>query len=198
MSAAPVVLPVILPVILPKVWAVEEASSAVSHPAEKKAPRRLELVHGGRLRSVQAAAAPLAPVEPLVASPAPEVAFYRKYTEGILRRYMKLSMEKGRAPSLLGRELFRGHVTSYKVRSFDDVVIFVHDVGRCIEELTPGQQHLLRRIALQEYTQGETAALTGLSLRTVVRRYGETLDRLTRLLLDRNMLKPMQECRFEV
>ena len=46
---------------------------------------------------------------------APEVAFYRKYTEGLLRRYVRLSMEAGRAPSLLGREMFRGKVTNYSV-----------------------------------------------------------------------------------
>ena len=33
---------------------------------------------------------------------APELAFYRKYTEGMLRRYVRLSMEAGRAPSLAG------------------------------------------------------------------------------------------------
>ncbi len=65
---------------------------------------------------------------------APEVAFYRKYTEGILRRYVRLSMEAGRAPSLLGREMFRGNVTNYSVTGFDDVVIFVHDVESCVEE----------------------------------------------------------------
>jgi hypothetical protein len=54
---------------------------------------------------------------------APELAFYRKYTEGMLRRYVRLSMEAGRAPSLLGREMFRGKVTSYRVHSFEDVVI---------------------------------------------------------------------------
>jgi len=32
-------------------------------------------------------------------------------------------MEAGRAPSLLGREMFRGKVTSYRVHSFEDVVI---------------------------------------------------------------------------
>lgn len=186
-----------LPVVLPVIWAVGESSCVAGHPAERKAPRRLELVPCRRLRTVHAAAAPMPFPVPTKADAGPEVAFYRKYTEGLLRRYMKLSLEKGRAPSLLGRELFRGHVTSYKMRSFDDVVIFVHDVGRCVEQLTPGQQHLLRRIALQEYTQAETAALTGLSLRTVVRRYGETLDRLTRLLLERDMLQPMQECRTE-
>ena len=64
---------------------------------------------------------------------APEVAFYRKYTEGLLRRYVRLSMEAGRAPSLLGREMFRGNVTNYSVQDFDDVVIFVHDVETCVK-----------------------------------------------------------------
>ncbi len=125
----------------------------------------------------------------------PELAFYRKYTEGMLRRYMRLSMEAGRAPSLLGREMFRGKVTNYRVHGFDDVVIFVHDVDRCMAKLDEEQQHLIRRIALQEYTQGETATILGLSLRTVVRRYAEALDRLTGIFLERRLLEPQKECR---
>ena len=117
--------------------------------------------------------------------------FYRKYTEGMLRRYGKLSMESGRVPSMLGQEMFRGKVTSYKVHGFDDVVIFVHDVERSLQGMTLVQQHLLQRIALQGYTQGETAALLGVSLRTVIRRYNAALDELTRLFLRRKMLQPL-------
>jgi hypothetical protein len=121
---------------------------------------------------------------------APELAFYRKYTEGLLRRYVKLSMEAGRAPSLLGREMFRGKVTNYRVQSFEDVVIFVHDVESCLKKLDEGQQHLVRRIALQEFTQAETAGLLGLSLRTVHRRYADALDELTEIFLERKLLEP--------
>jgi hypothetical protein len=121
---------------------------------------------------------------------APEVAFYRKYTEGLLRRYVRLSMEAGRAPSLLGREMFRGKVTNYSVQGFDDVVIFVHDVERCLEELDEAQQHLIRRIALQEFTQEETASLLELPLRTVHRRYADALDELTEIFLERRLLEP--------
>jgi hypothetical protein len=53
----------------------------------------------------------------------PEMAFYRKYTEGMLRRYLRLSMEAGKVPSLLGQEMFRGNVTSCRVDGFDDVVM---------------------------------------------------------------------------
>jgi hypothetical protein len=104
---------------------------------------------------------------------------------------MQMSMERGRVPSLLGRELFRGNVTSCKVQAFDDVLIFVHDVEKCIKALEPGLRHLIRRIALEEYTHEETAALTGITFRTIRRRYADAIDKLTRLLLDRKLLEPM-------
>ena len=126
--------------------------------------------------------------------PAPHLAFYRKYTEGMLRRYLRLSMESGRVPSLMGREMFRGRVTSYKVRSFEDVVIFVHDVERCLHRLDRTKQQLLERIAIQEYTQGEAAHLLGMSLRTVVRRYAGALDELTQIFLELGLLEPLMEC----
>ncbi len=125
---------------------------------------------------------------------APEIAFYRKYTEGMLRRYLRLSMEAGRVPSLMGREMFRGRVTSYRIRAFDDVVIFVHDVDRCLGRLTELQRSLVERIALQEHTQGDAAQLLGMSLRTVVRKYAEAIDELTEVFLDAGMLEPMIEC----
>ncbi len=125
---------------------------------------------------------------------APELAFYRKYTEGMLRRYVRLSMETGRVPSLLGREMFRGRVTNYRVQGFDDVVIFVHDVEKCLTKLTALQQTLIERIALQEYTQGEAARMTGMSLRTVVRRYAEAVDMLTSIFLESGLLEPLTAC----
>ena len=124
----------------------------------------------------------------------PGVAFYRKYTEGMLRRYVRLSMEAGRAPSLLGREMFRGKVTSYRVHSFDDVVIFVHDVETCLGKLDKGQQYLIKRIALQEYTQHEVAGSMGLCLKTVTRRYARALDDLTAIFLKRKLLDPQKAC----
>ncbi len=92
---------------------------------------------------------------------------------------------------MLGQEMFRGKVTNYKVHGFDDVVIFVHDVEHCLKGMTLVQQHLLQRIALQGYTQGEAAALLGVSLRTLIRRYNAALDELTRLFLRRKMLQPL-------
>jgi hypothetical protein len=55
--------------------------------------------------------------------PEPNLAFYRKYTEALLRRYVRMSLEAGRVPSLLGQEMFRAKVTHYRIASFEDVVI---------------------------------------------------------------------------
>ncbi len=132
-------------------------------------------------------AVPQKPVEP-------EMAFYRKYTEAMLQRYVRMSMEAGKVPSLLGQEMFRGRVTSYRIDSFEDVVIFLHDVGKCLERLDVEQQHLISRIALQQYTLGETAELMGLKPRTVVRRYGQAVDCLTRVFLGVKMLEPLKCC----
>jgi hypothetical protein len=121
------------------------------------------------------------------------LAFYRKYTEGLLGRYVRMSMEMGRAPSLLGKDLFRARVTNYVVRGFDDVVIFVHDVEQCLNKLGGQRYQILERIALQEYTQAEAAELMGITPRTLIRRYREALDALTRLLLERDLLEPMIE-----
>jgi hypothetical protein len=149
-------------VILPVVWATA--------PASKTAETLPEVVEQRRT--------------------APEVAFYRKYTEGLLRRYVRLSMEAGRAPSLLGREMFRGKVTNYSVQGFDDVVIFVHDVETCVKLLDEGQQHLIRRVALQEFTLEETASLLKLPPLKVLRRYWRALDALTEIFLERQLLEP--------
>ena len=138
-----------------------------------------------------------AATEEPAAARVPELAFYRKYTEGMLRRYMRLSMETGRVPSLIGQPMFRGRVTSYRVRSFEDVVIFVFDVNKCLRLLDGRSRELIARISLQEYTQGETAVLTGMSLRSVVRHYADALDRLTVIFLRAGLLEPGWEMDVE-
>jgi hypothetical protein len=123
-----------------------------------------------------------------------DMAFYRKYTEAILRRYLRIAMEAGKVPSLLGQEMFHGKVTSYRMGNFDDAVIFVADVEHCIHQLDPQQQQIVTRIALQEYTVGEAAALLGIPHRSIIRHYAAALDRLTRIFLDTRMLEPMKCC----
>jgi DNA-directed RNA polymerase specialized sigma24 family protein len=116
------------------------------------------------------------------------LAFYRKHTEKMLRRYLYASMLVGRAPSILGEPIGRGWVSSRKVKTFEDAVIFVLDIERCIKKLTPVHQAILSRIALQEYTHAEAADILGVSVRAISYKYKQALDSLTELLLRSELL----------
>jgi hypothetical protein len=124
-------------------------------------------------------------------APAPDLRPYRDRTRVLLRRYFQMSIELGRLPSLVGREFFRSRVTSYCMHTFEDAVIFVHDTERCLERLDRFSQQLIARIVFQDYTLEETAALVGCGRRTVVRRYPRALDRLSELLLEAELLRPL-------
>jgi hypothetical protein len=78
---------------------------------------------------------------------------YRERTIALLRRYLRISIEVGRLPSLLGRELFRSKVTSYRMSSFEDAVIFVYDVESAIAHLSKFRQQLVTTIIFHDYTQ---------------------------------------------
>ena len=119
----------------------------------------------------------------------PELWLYRDRTTALLRRYLHLSVEVGRLPSLLGREFFRSRVTSYRMTTFEDAVIFVHDVERAIEQLDEFSQQLIARVVLQEYTEWEASHLLHCSLRTVQRRLPEALDQLSSVFLEGDLLR---------
>jgi len=118
----------------------------------------------------------------------PDLWLYRDRTVALLRRYMRLSIEVGRMPSLLGREFFRARVTSYKASTFEDSVIFVHDVERSLEKLDEFQKQLIAKIVLQEYSQEEAGRLLGCGLRHTARCYSEALDRMSEIFLNRDLL----------
>jgi DNA-directed RNA polymerase specialized sigma24 family protein len=120
----------------------------------------------------------------------PEIslAFYRKHTEKMLKRYLYASMLVGRAPAILGEPVARGWASCRRVKTFEDAVIFVLDIERCLDKLGHVDRAILSRIVLQEYTQEETAALLGVALRTISYKYPIALDRLTALLLQSGIL----------
>jgi hypothetical protein len=60
---------------------------------------------------------------------------YRGRIVAMLRKYMRYSLETGRLPSLVGREFLRTKVTKYSVTTFEDRVIFVHDLESCLGRL---------------------------------------------------------------
>jgi hypothetical protein len=114
---------------------------------------------------------------------------YRNRTVGMLRRYMRYSIETGRLPSLLGREFFRAKVTSYTVTTFEDRVIFVHDMETSLDKLDEFSQQILARHVLQEHDQPATARLLGCSERTVRTYVPMALDLLGDILLEVGLLE---------
>jgi DNA-directed RNA polymerase specialized sigma24 family protein len=118
----------------------------------------------------------------------PDLWLYRGRTVGLLRRYMRLSIEVGRMPSLLGREFFRARITSYRAATFEDSVIFVHDVEVSLEKLNEFDKQLIAKVVLQEYSQEEAGRQLGCGLRHAARCYAEALDRVTEILLKRELL----------
>jgi DNA-directed RNA polymerase specialized sigma24 family protein len=116
------------------------------------------------------------------------LAFYRKHTESLLRRYLYASMQVGRAPSILGDSVGRGWASSRPIRTFEDAVIFVLDIENCLSRLGSLDRQLLTRVVLQEYTQVETAVMLGMSVRTVSNKLPLALDRLTEKLLEASLL----------
>jgi hypothetical protein len=118
------------------------------------------------------------------------LAFYRRHSIALLRRYFRISMELGRTPCLLGNLVFRGRVSSYRLTSFEDLVIFVFDIEKCLKKLDRAAQAAIAHVVLEDYTVLEAATISGESLRSMTRIYGEALDRLTRLFLDFGLLDP--------
>lgn len=118
-----------------------------------------------------------------------ELAFYRKYTETVLRRYAELCDGAGRAPSLLGREIFRGD--GLKIQAHGGSIDLRLDLERLISRLNADERRVIQRVACEGYGLSEAAALLGVTVTTCMRRYRKALDRMTWLLLESRLLEPL-------
>jgi DNA-directed RNA polymerase specialized sigma24 family protein len=123
----------------------------------------------------------------------PDLWLYRQRTAALLRRFFRMSVEMGKLPSILGQEFFRSKVTSYKASSFEDVVIFVHDVERSLGRLDRLSQALIGRVVLQGFSHEEAGRLLGLCRKTVERRLPDALDKLSEIFLEVGILKPVAD-----
>lgn len=144
--------------------------------------------HPGASRSVPSPQPNPAPAGPESSNTLATWAFYRKHTQSLLRRYLYASMQVGRAPNILGDPVGRGWVSSRRIRTFEDALIFVLDVERCLNRLSPLDRKLISRILLQEYTHAEAASLVGMSVRSVCNKLPEAIDRLTEQLVNADLL----------
>lgn len=175
MSAALQIPSILGAVQAQEAWRHESSVSPRPVPAKGEASPRKAPV------SVRPATAPRR--EPVVS-----LGFYRKHTESLLRRYLYASMQVGRAPSILSDPIARGWASSRPIRTFEDAVIFVLDIEKCLAALGGFDRQLISRIVLQEYTQAEAATLVGMSVRAISYKFPEALDRLTEKLLAADLL----------
>jgi hypothetical protein len=114
---------------------------------------------------------------------------YRGRTVQMLRRYLRYSIETGRIPSVLGGEFFRAKMTTYSVGTFEDRVIFVHDMEKCLGKLDEFSRQLIARHVLQEHDQEATGRLLHCTERTVRTYVPVVLDLLSQILVDVGLLE---------
>jgi hypothetical protein len=131
------------------------------------------------------------PVTDFAPADDPERRAYRRRTVAMLRRYMRYSIETGRLPSVLGGEFFRAKVTSYTVVTFEDRVIFVHDMEICLQRLDEFSQQLIARHILQEHDHEGTARLLHCNEKTVRRLVPMVLDLLSDILLEVGLMESL-------
>lgn len=120
----------------------------------------------------------------------PDLHMYRGATVGLLRRYFCMAIEAGRLPALLGRECFRSRTDARRPHTFEDAVIFVHDVERCLELLDDTDQKLIAYLVFQQYTEEEVARLLRCTDRTIRNRFPNALDLLSATFLERRLMTP--------
>ena len=122
-----------------------------------------------------------------------EILRYRTLAEKLLQRYFRASVELGRLPAPLGKGagMMRAKVSAHKVTTFEDTMILVCDVEKCVKRLDAFEQVLVLRIAMQEYTHEEAAEVMRCAVRTVERRYPEALEKLALMFLERELLRPV-------
>lgn len=149
------------------------------------------LLQGMPAHNFPAAAAPYAESVESALDRNPDVWLYRKRTMSLLRRYMRYSVETGRLPSIVGKEMFRSKLSHYTVATFEDRVIFVRDVERCLEKLNKLDQQIIARIVLQEHSHERAAVILHCTRKTIERRLPEVLDELSEAFLEVRLLEPL-------
>jgi hypothetical protein len=114
---------------------------------------------------------------------------YRGRTVAMLKKYMRYSLETGRLPSLVGREFFRSTVSKYTMVTFEDRVIFVIDMEKCLNRMDEFSRQVIAKHILQEYDLEETGRLLNCTERTIRRWIPVALDLLSEILLDVGLME---------
>ncbi|HVP64482.1 MAG TPA: hypothetical protein VMT82_06285 [candidate division Zixibacteria bacterium] len=121
-------------------------------------------------------------------NPGLETSAYRKHTTALLRRYFRLSLSAGRVASPLAKPEPRARVSSYRTTTFEDAMIFVHDMERCLQKLEAWALESIAAYALLELPREQAAATLNLSVAQADRRYATAVDRLSDVLLQAGIM----------
>jgi hypothetical protein len=100
-----------------------------------------------------------------------------------------MSVDIGRLPSILGGLCFRARVSSYKLNTFEDAVIFVHDIERAFERIQRHSLEIIAGVILLDYSIPEAALRLGITVQRAERRYAAALDSLSAVLLEVGLLR---------
>jgi DNA-directed RNA polymerase specialized sigma24 family protein len=120
--------------------------------------------------------------------PEPETVCFRSQTIAIVRHFFEISSQVGRLPSILGREFFRAKVSHRAIPSFEDQAVFVHDIERCLQKLTPEHAQMIAMVGLYDFSKEEVGAMLQRCRSWVNRSYLQALDALTQIFLDTGVL----------
>ena len=114
---------------------------------------------------------------------------YRGRTVKLLRRYLRMAIEAGRLPSVLGSAFFRSGVTCYSAVTFEDRVIFVRDMEICLERLDEFSREVVKQSVLQEHSLPDAARILHCDEKTVRRQIPIALDDCSEILLEMKLLE---------
>jgi hypothetical protein len=112
-----------------------------------------------------------------------EFARYRWLTTRLLRRYLRQSIQIGRLPNILGREILPARASHMLLHTFEDQVIFTHDMERCLDRLPADSREIISVIVMQDFSFDEAIVRFGWSRRILFYALPRALDETTELLL---------------
>jgi hypothetical protein len=119
--------------------------------------------------------------------------FERSRTMALLHRFMRTALSVGRMPSLVGREIFRMRVQARPPSAFEDSVLFVCDIEKCLALLDPLDQRLIAFCVLENRSEWEASRQFHASQGFISRHLGLALDLLHTTFCQRNLLPPLPE-----
>jgi hypothetical protein len=77
------------------------------------------------------------------------------------------------------------------LHTFEDAVIFVHDIERVFDRLERQPMEIIAGVTLLEYSIPEAALRLGITVQRAERRYAAAMDSLTAILLEVGLLRPV-------